>query len=265
MDVVRAADEKRSYASRWMRRRPEPAPASCRRRRQASPGIDSRSGQGFRPTSSSCTEPTPTDVVRVEATAADGSDRVRRRLRRAGRDRSRISNAFALVVAPEATSSSAGTTRPATSSLTVPSAPRSPRRSRGPRSQTAAISGTSARSTPTRARSSSISRTSCPARRPTRRTRRPPATRATCRTITSSSTTTRCSERSRSRPTCGCACSTGTTAARPSSTAISSLFGQAIQEQADVTDGDLIYRGQSSWWITIENGVVTEIEEQYAP
>jgi hypothetical protein len=44
-----------------------------------------------------------------------------------------------------------------------------------------------------------------------------------------------------------------------------SLFGQAIKEQADVTDGDLIYRGQSSWWITIENGVVTEIEEQYSP
>jgi hypothetical protein len=44
-----------------------------------------------------------------------------------------------------------------------------------------------------------------------------------------------------------------------------SLFGQAILEQADVTDGDLIYRGQSQWWITIENGVVTEIEEQYSP
>jgi hypothetical protein len=43
------------------------------------------------------------------------------------------------------------------------------------------------------------------------------------------------------------------------------LFAQAIEQQADVTDGDLIYRGQSSWWITIENGVVTEIEEQYAP
>jgi hypothetical protein len=32
-----------------------------------------------------------------------------------------------------------------------------------------------------------------------------------------------------------------------------------------VTDGNLIYRGQSSWWITVENGVVTEIEEQYSP
>ncbi len=42
-------------------------------------------------------------------------------------------------------------------------------------------------------------------------------------------------------------------------------FAQAIREQADVTDGGMIYRGQSSWWITIENGVVTEIEEQYSP
>jgi hypothetical protein len=43
------------------------------------------------------------------------------------------------------------------------------------------------------------------------------------------------------------------------------LFGQAIEEQGDVTDGDVIYRGQSQWWITVENGVVTEIEEQYSP
>lgn len=43
------------------------------------------------------------------------------------------------------------------------------------------------------------------------------------------------------------------------------LFAEAIREQADVADGDLIYRGQSQWWITIENGVVTEIEEQYSP
>jgi hypothetical protein len=43
------------------------------------------------------------------------------------------------------------------------------------------------------------------------------------------------------------------------------LFAEAIREQADVTDGDLIYRGQSQWWITVENGVVTEIEEQYSP
>jgi hypothetical protein len=43
------------------------------------------------------------------------------------------------------------------------------------------------------------------------------------------------------------------------------LFGRAIEEQGDVTDGDLIYRGQSQWWITVENGVVTEIEEQYSP
>jgi hypothetical protein len=43
------------------------------------------------------------------------------------------------------------------------------------------------------------------------------------------------------------------------------LFAEAIGEHADVTDGDLIYRGQSQWWITVENGVVTEIEEQYSP
>jgi hypothetical protein len=44
-----------------------------------------------------------------------------------------------------------------------------------------------------------------------------------------------------------------------------SLFAQAIEQQADVTDGGLLYRGQSQWWITIENGFVTEIEEQYSP
>jgi hypothetical protein len=43
------------------------------------------------------------------------------------------------------------------------------------------------------------------------------------------------------------------------------LFAEAIGEQADVTDADRIYRGQSQWWITVENGVVTEIEEQYSP
>jgi hypothetical protein len=43
------------------------------------------------------------------------------------------------------------------------------------------------------------------------------------------------------------------------------LFAQAIEQQTDVTDGDLIYRGQSQWWITVQNGEVTEIEEQYSP
>jgi hypothetical protein len=43
------------------------------------------------------------------------------------------------------------------------------------------------------------------------------------------------------------------------------LFAEAIGEHADVTDADLIYRGQSQWWITVENGVVTAIEEQYSP
>ena len=43
------------------------------------------------------------------------------------------------------------------------------------------------------------------------------------------------------------------------------LFARAIGDQEDVTDGGLIYRGQSQWWITVEHGVVTEIEEQYSP
>jgi hypothetical protein len=43
------------------------------------------------------------------------------------------------------------------------------------------------------------------------------------------------------------------------------LFAKAIGARADVADGDLIYRGQSQWWITVENGFVTEIEEQYSP
>jgi hypothetical protein len=44
-----------------------------------------------------------------------------------------------------------------------------------------------------------------------------------------------------------------------------SLFAQAINTQSDVNDGDLIYRGQSQWWITVRDGVVTQIEEQYSP
>lgn len=44
-----------------------------------------------------------------------------------------------------------------------------------------------------------------------------------------------------------------------------SLFARAIRDQEDVTDGGLVYRGQSQWWITIDHGVVTEIEEQYSP
>jgi hypothetical protein len=48
-------------------------------------------------------------------------------------------------------------------------------------------------------------------------------------------------------------------------------FAEAIEEQTDVLvddvrgKDDVIYRGLSSWWITIENGVVVEIEEQYTP
>lgn len=48
-------------------------------------------------------------------------------------------------------------------------------------------------------------------------------------------------------------------------------FAEAIEEQTDVLVDDVrgkdsfIYRGVSSWWITIEDGVVVEIEEQYTP
>ena len=133
------------------------------------------------------------------------------------------------------------------------------------RSRTGATSATCARSTRTPERSSSTSRTSCPARRPTRPTRRPPATPATCRTTTSSSTTTRCSERSRSRPTLRLRLLDWNHCCETFFDGDLSLFAQAIEQQTDVTDGDLIYRGQSQWWITVENGVVTEIEEQYSP
>lgn len=43
------------------------------------------------------------------------------------------------------------------------------------------------------------------------------------------------------------------------------IFARAIALQDDVLDGDLLYRGNSSWWVTVENGVVTRIEEQYSP
>jgi hypothetical protein len=43
------------------------------------------------------------------------------------------------------------------------------------------------------------------------------------------------------------------------------LFAQAIEEQADVLDGDVVYRGVSQWWITVRDGVVVRIEEQYSP
>ena len=48
-------------------------------------------------------------------------------------------------------------------------------------------------------------------------------------------------------------------------------FAEAIEGQRDVLvddvrgKDDVIYRGLSSWWITIEDGVVVEIEEQYTP
>lgn len=44
------------------------------------------------------------------------------------------------------------------------------------------------------------------------------------------------------------------------------LFAQAIEIQSDVTDlNGRRYSGLSQWWITVRDGVVTEIEEQYAP
>lgn len=43
------------------------------------------------------------------------------------------------------------------------------------------------------------------------------------------------------------------------------LFARAIQTQSDVIDAGVRIRGQSQWWITVEGGVVTEIEEQYSP
>lgn len=48
-------------------------------------------------------------------------------------------------------------------------------------------------------------------------------------------------------------------------------FAQAVEEQTDVLIDDVrgkdevLYRGVSSWWITVEGGVVVEIEEQYTP
>jgi hypothetical protein len=42
-------------------------------------------------------------------------------------------------------------------------------------------------------------------------------------------------------------------------------FARAIELQDDVLDGELLYRGNGSWWITVENGLVTRIEEQYSP
>jgi hypothetical protein len=42
-------------------------------------------------------------------------------------------------------------------------------------------------------------------------------------------------------------------------------FAEAIQTQGDVIDGGRLYRGLSQWWITVVDGVVTQIEEQYTP
>jgi hypothetical protein len=42
-------------------------------------------------------------------------------------------------------------------------------------------------------------------------------------------------------------------------------FARAIETRRSVTDGGLVYQGQSSWWLTVRGGLVTEIEEQYTP
>jgi hypothetical protein len=42
-------------------------------------------------------------------------------------------------------------------------------------------------------------------------------------------------------------------------------FARAIGTGGSVTEGGLVYKGLSSWWLTVHDGVVTEIEEQYTP
>jgi len=43
------------------------------------------------------------------------------------------------------------------------------------------------------------------------------------------------------------------------------VFAQAVASGSEITVNDSRIRGQSQWWITVKDGVVTEIEEQYAP
>jgi hypothetical protein len=42
-------------------------------------------------------------------------------------------------------------------------------------------------------------------------------------------------------------------------------FARAIESGETVTEGRFVYKPQSSWWITVRGGVVTEIEEQFTP
>jgi hypothetical protein len=44
-----------------------------------------------------------------------------------------------------------------------------------------------------------------------------------------------------------------------------SKFAVAVNEGLTITDGDLVYQVPSSWWVTVRDGVVTRIEEQYRP
>lgn len=52
---------------------------------------------------------------------------------------------------------------------------------------------------------------------------------------------------------------------RSSGWRVASVTSASPTRSTRVLDGDVVYRGVSQWWITVENGVVTRIEEQYAP
>lgn len=43
------------------------------------------------------------------------------------------------------------------------------------------------------------------------------------------------------------------------------IFADAVNTGGSVADGDRLYQGTSLWWVTVADGVVTEIEEQYTP
>jgi hypothetical protein len=42
-------------------------------------------------------------------------------------------------------------------------------------------------------------------------------------------------------------------------------FSRAIDSGGSVSEGGLVYKGRSNWWVTVRGGVVTQIEEQYTP
>lgn len=43
------------------------------------------------------------------------------------------------------------------------------------------------------------------------------------------------------------------------------VFATAVGEETDVIVGDLVYRGHSPFWLTVQDGRVVLIEEQYLP